>query len=83
MADIPPDQKAKLESLEQEDSGHERPGITLEQIQQDIEKEMEVMDKVLPESVAEQQAQFEQPQGPAGSAAAEQQKQQRQLEHDP
>ncbi|WIA28246.1 hypothetical protein OEZ86_010801 [Tetradesmus obliquus] len=47
-------------------------------LHQDIEKEMEVMDKVLPESVAEQQAQFEQPHGPAGGAAGEQQKQQRQ-----
>jgi hypothetical protein len=37
---------------------------------QDIDKQMEVMDKVLPESVTEQQAQFERPEGPAGGAAA-------------
>jgi hypothetical protein len=47
---------------------------------QDIGKEMEVMDEVLPESVTEQQAQFERAEGPAGNnaAAGAEQKPQRQ-----
>jgi hypothetical protein len=47
---------------------------------QDVDKEMEVMDEVLPESVTEQQAQFERADGPAGDnpATAAEQKPQRQ-----
>lgn len=44
---------------------------------------MEVMDEVLPDSITEQQAQFEKPEGPAGGGSAagstnEEQKPQRQ-----
>ncbi|KAF6257592.1 WD40-repeat-containing domain protein [Scenedesmus sp. NREL 46B-D3] len=55
--------------MEEEDAGHENPGITVEQIQQDIDKQMEVLNEVLPDSVTEQQAEFERPQRPAGAAA--------------
>lgn len=48
-----------VERLEVEDAEHESPGVTLEQIQQDIEKSMEVMDKQQGGFISEQQAKFD------------------------
>lgn len=48
-----------MERLEVEDAEHEGPGVTLEQIQQDIDKAMEVQDRAQPESLAAQEAEFD------------------------
>ena len=47
------------ERLEVEDAEHESPNVSLEQIQQDIDKSMEVMDKQQDGYISEQQAKFD------------------------
>lgn len=49
-----------VERLEVEDAEHESPNVSLEQIQADIDKSMEVMDEQQDGFISEQQAQFDQ-----------------------